>query len=674
MHKSLVFTLVIFLCQIGYSQLFAQSGDTLAIKTYGSDFKPVSNVQVVIDDVFRYTTNHQGEIIVKNWKKTSRPRKVRAWNKTMEIASWSWSENMIEIVMSPKTHQIFIGIVKDESKAPLKSALIELSISASNRKYQGLTNDNGMVRIPIPIQTQQKDISKIEIAGYELVDMNMLMTDSAIVSNIDTESLKNKLLARQNERVKEDLALKSNQTAGKAGLDSTVLPTRAFKMDSTLKAYDSLRRYNMAGQAVSRISDTTLLGDDLENLIENLRIEQETTRLRNEYLWSDLKTIEEKITKTKDIKPEERIALISSLNRFEKMLSDKDDYFKQKEDLLEIINKLKLSILEKDDQIKFVEELQEKNSALFRRRIISITLISTALFGLAMLFIYLARKYKSQKLALAEANEKIILINNSLEEKVANRTTQLRQVNEELDLFFYRSSHDLRRPLRTIIGLNNIANYTVTDPDSIDLFKKVSITADHMDKMLRKLMMISDINRKVKPEIIDLNEIFRKVENNYKKDLNEANIEFNLSIEQNIIFYSSQTVLEIIVENIIENAIQFASTKKDVNHYIKTEILLNNNNLIITIEDNGMGIHRDFLPKIFNMFFIGNETSKGNGLGLYITGKAVAKLNGKIQVESELNKLTRFSILIPPYRSKHDRNVFLNTLPKNKKTKLLESS
>ena len=65
------------------------------------------------------------------------------------------------------------------------------------------------------------------------------------------------------------------------------------------------------------------------------------------------------------------------------------------------------------------------------------------------------------------------------------------------------------------------------------------------------------------------------------------------------------------------------------------------------MEDNGLGIDSEYKTKIFQMFFRGSEISQGNGLGLYLVKKAIDKLGGNIEVDSEEGKFTSFSISIP---------------------------
>ena len=82
---------------------------------------------------------------------------------------------------------------------------------------------------------------------------------------------------------------------------------------------------------------------------------------------------------------------------------------------------------------------------------------------------------------------KILGINDELEQKVEARSVELKNAHKELDIFFYRSSHDFRRPLTTFIGLAEVAKIAVKDETALNLFEKVRENSLALDKMLRKL-------------------------------------------------------------------------------------------------------------------------------------------------------------------------------------------
>lgn len=249
---------------------------------------------------------------------------------------------------------------------------------------------------------------------------------------------------------------------------------------------------------------------------------------------------------------------------------------------------------------------------------------------------------KSQE--LQEANEAIFLANSNLERKVADRTAELRQAYLELDTFFYRSSHDFRRPLTTFMGLAEVAKITLKDPNAIHLFEKVKETAVNLDKMLLKLQSISDVGvQQLAYKEVYFKELIDSIITTYQFEVNKKGIHIIVNIKRNELF-SYPSLLKIIVENLLENAINFCA---NVNPVITISARQEGDRFIFQIEDNGQGIDAAYKERIFDMYYRASLDSKGNGLGLYIVKKAVDKLGGNIRVESEVSKGTGFQIDIP---------------------------
>ncbi len=252
---------------------------------------------------------------------------------------------------------------------------------------------------------------------------------------------------------------------------------------------------------------------------------------------------------------------------------------------------------------------------------------------------------QAQSEELIEANATIANINKDLENKIEQRTAALTQAYKELDTFFYRSSHDFRRPLTTFLGLAEVANVTVKDPNALELFEKVRDTAINLDKMLVKLQSISDVGSQqmVYKEVL-LKEIFDAVCNDFREELQRRNIKTTTDIRLREAFISYPAMVKTVIENIVENAIQFSSSNSP---YIKFSAYGSGQYVTIDIQDNGHGIAKEYHEQIFEMYFRGSERSKGNGLGLYIVKKAVDKLEGSITLSSVVNVGTTFTIMLP---------------------------
>ncbi|MBS1681954.1 MAG: tetratricopeptide repeat-containing sensor histidine kinase [Bacteroidetes bacterium] len=252
---------------------------------------------------------------------------------------------------------------------------------------------------------------------------------------------------------------------------------------------------------------------------------------------------------------------------------------------------------------------------------------------------------QSQAEELTESNQAIAKINEGLEEKIRARTNELKTAYRELDTFFYRSSHDFRRPLTTFMGLAEVAKIMVKEPASLELFEKVNETARNLDKMLMKLQSVSLVsNEELSIAEIDFNDIFQRVVHQFQSDLVQRKIRTVLKVELKNIFYSYPILIETALQNIIENAVLFCAHQNPV---IELSATTSGNEVNIVVADNGQGIDRAFLPRVSEMYFRANEKSTGNGLGLYIVKKMVDRLQGRLIVDSELNKGTTVSIFLP---------------------------
>ncbi len=255
------------------------------------------------------------------------------------------------------------------------------------------------------------------------------------------------------------------------------------------------------------------------------------------------------------------------------------------------------------------------------------------------------RILQEQAIELEIANNEIQRMNASLERIIDERTRKLKVLNSDLDLLMYRSSHDFRRPLTTLMGLHEIARLTVKEDISKELFAKVYVTALTMDKMLLKFFMLYNINHfRNLAAGISLEEIVSKIDKNLIA--RKKNIDFQSSV--NVRSYNvndeRNNLIEIILENLVENSLIYNSKER-----IEVELSIreNNGSIHIIARDNGNGIPEGQLDKIFEIYFRGSTLSSGNGLGLYVVKRAVEALNANVKVESRLNEYTRFEVSFP---------------------------
>ena len=255
---------------------------------------------------------------------------------------------------------------------------------------------------------------------------------------------------------------------------------------------------------------------------------------------------------------------------------------------------------------------------------------------------------------LEKANVKLTDSNITLESKVKARTRQLQkavvelsETNEELDLFVYRASHDLRGPLSRIRGVLQLIEQEKDVSAKENYFTILHDLAVNLDTMLTKLMEVNHIKgHKIEKTQINPFDLFEEITADFDALLESKNIIPEVQGDTSLLIYSDVYLLKHIFSNLIENAIAFSDSMKEQKtvlvsfEAIKTKVK-------ISIKDNGIGIPPENSVKIFDMFYKGTTLSKGYGLGLYSSVKAAEKLKGSIACKSILGEGTTFTLTLP---------------------------
>lgn len=261
------------------------------------------------------------------------------------------------------------------------------------------------------------------------------------------------------------------------------------------------------------------------------------------------------------------------------------------------------------------------------------------------------------KEVIEEQNKQLEGKNKYLDREVEAKTIDLeranqslKQVNDELDNFIYKTSHDIRGPLASLKGMCNVALMDVKDVVALDYLRKLDSTAERLNTILTRLLIINQINNsKLTITRIDFEGIVRDVLLLEKKKGLPQKLNITQTIENHNTIQSDKELIRIILENLIDNAIKFYNDSDRVDSFVQIHIdPLDLGHVRIRVLDNGIGISESNPGKLFRMFFRASERSETGGIGLYIVKTATAKLGGKVGLRTTPEGYTEFYVDFPP--------------------------
>jgi signal transduction histidine kinase len=237
--------------------------------------------------------------------------------------------------------------------------------------------------------------------------------------------------------------------------------------------------------------------------------------------------------------------------------------------------------------------------------------------------------------------------------ELKQKNEELQKTNNELNKFVYSVSHDLRAPLMSILGIVHLSKQTKQSKTTEDYFENIKTCILKLDTFIINIIdYYKNSHAEDIKDFIDFKSLVFQVFDTLKH-LDEAVI-FESEIEQSEKFTGDLFRLEVILKNLISNAIKYQNPKNK-SPLVKIKITSTEKEACIIISDNGIGIEQEHIQNIFKLFFrIGNiHRKEGTGIGLYIVKEAVEKMKGKISIESTPLIGTSFIITIPNQSTLH---------------------
>lgn len=229
------------------------------------------------------------------------------------------------------------------------------------------------------------------------------------------------------------------------------------------------------------------------------------------------------------------------------------------------------------------------------------------------------------------------------------KAVELARSNAELEQFAYIVSHDLQEPLRKILAFGDRFKKVCPEnlnEQALDYLGRMQSAAVRMQGLINDLLSYSRVTTKARTfEKVDLTQTCREVLSDLEPRIMQNNA--RVEIGDLPVIYADPLQMRQLFQNLLVNAIKFH--RQDTSPVVKIYACPKGESLEIVIEDNGIGIAKEHQERIFGVFerLHGRNDYEGSGIGLAICKKIVDRHGGKIKIQSEVGKGSKFIIELP---------------------------
>jgi signal transduction histidine kinase len=261
----------------------------------------------------------------------------------------------------------------------------------------------------------------------------------------------------------------------------------------------------------------------------------------------------------------------------------------------------------------------------------------------------LNNELKSQIEARKLAEKEILKLNSELEQRILDRTAQLKIVNLELEAFSHSVSHDLRAPLRHINGFAEILKeeyYDQLPEKAKNYLDTISDSAKKMNILIDDLIKLSRTNRiELKKSMLKMNQVLDDALSEVQSLLENRKVDINISTLPEII--GDYNLLRLVWVNLLDNAIKYTRPRKKA--VINIDYKEEKEEFIFCIHDNGVGFDMNYAQKLFGAFQRLHSTDEfeGTGIGLSNVRRIISRHSGRTWAEAELDKGASFYFSLP---------------------------
>lgn len=249
---------------------------------------------------------------------------------------------------------------------------------------------------------------------------------------------------------------------------------------------------------------------------------------------------------------------------------------------------------------------------------------------------------------LRAANDEILVRNDEL----SRINEELTRINSDLDNFVYTASHDLKAPVSNIEGLIHSLMDVLTDDTKEDtevnfIVDMIHTSINRFKNTIHNLTEISKLKNELHDDVkvVAVSDVINNVKILIQDLIEQSGAIVRVDTSQCESIHFSESNLQSVIYNLVSNAIKYRSP--DRTPIIHVESTCRDNHIILRVSDNGLGMAPQHLPNIFKMFKRVHHHVEGTGVGLYLVKRIVHNAHGSIEVESEVDRGTSFTLYLP---------------------------
>jgi signal transduction histidine kinase len=592
LHSVIIYFSFFFLCLNVHAQT---SMYTYKVHVKDADGMPVPNLQVWIQDADLQVTNADGAFSFESDVPLRMPIRADLENLQYELLQLAFFEDESTIRLTVERilleNEFSRIVVRNAAGEPLP----ELVISLGGKPYK--TDEQGQVKLADPLFYPQ--YIEVNSSAHRIYEKNFSAPEHTLYLGVEE------------------------------------LPEEFLLADTLMKSYEA----------------------DFDRIASQLQTERKLFEEKNQEIRGEILKIRDNLIKEDDLSTEQKQELRNYLARMETAVEANSEALRQSEARTrEAIDKLKQLISEKDSlnvlaqgRIQQMEIEKAAADENYRQKVILFASISVGLLLLALLIYLIAMKFREQKEFLARINSRLNKTQRELTRTVRELKVQRAQIedhNQQLEVFVYKASHDIKGPLRSIMGLTQLGLHDVQDAGAQEYFQHIHRSTKRLDNLLMDLLKLTRTKQaKIEKEPLEVAPLVDEAIQSFGNSPNFSRMQFELEIEEGLHINSDEKMLYSVIQNFVENGIKYADLDK-AQPQLKVSARYNEQekSVDLVFEDNGLGIEKEHLPKIFDMFYKIDPQSDGTGLGLHIVKLSIEKLGGTLHVRSARGKGSCFTI------------------------------